>query len=179
MSRIGKQPIDIPNGVDVKLEGDVIKVKGPKGQLEQKIHEAIKVEIKDKVITVTPKVDNKCNSKFHGLVRSLLFNMVEGVSKGVSKELKIIGVGYRAALKGKTLELSLGYSHPIIYNPPKGIELKLEKRDSITVMGFDKALVGQVAANIRGFRKPEPYHGKGIRYVDEHIVTKVGKAGVK
>ena len=179
MSRIGKQPIKIPSGVEVKVEGSLVKVKGPKGQLERVIHGNIKVEVKDGAVYLSIEGNPSVYNKYYGLSRTLVSNMVEGVSKGFTKSLTLVGVGYRAQMVGKDLELALGYSHPILYTPPKGIEIKAEKRTEISVLGYDKELVGQVAANIRSFRAPEPYHGKGVRYSNEVVLTKVGKAGAK
>jgi large subunit ribosomal protein L6 len=179
MSRIGKKPIEVPKGVEVKLDGPVIKVKGPKGSLSRKLHSSMQLVIEPNQIIVKPKVDNKLNAKFHGLTRTIVANMVHGVTQGFTKNLTLIGVGYRAATKGKELNLTLGYSHPVNYTPPEGIEIKVDKQTTVIVSGADKEVVGQVAANIRGFRPPEPYHGKGVRYADEVIITKVGKAGGK
>ena len=179
MSRIGKKPITIPAGVEVKVEGSLVKVKGPKGQLERVVHGNIKVEVKGNEVTLSVDGDLNTYKKYYGLTRTLIANMVEGVSKGFSKSLTLVGVGYRAQMVGKDLELALGYSHPILYTPPKGIEIKADKRTEISVFGYDKELVGQVAANIRAFRVPEPYHGKGVRYSDEVVITKVGKTGAK
>ncbi len=179
MSRIGKQPIVIPKGVEIKLDKQHLVVKGPKGQLEQKVHDSMGLDIKPDVLTVVPKNDSKLNRKYYGLTRSLVSNMVEGVSTGFSKSLTLIGVGYRAQMKGKDLNLTLGYSHPILFTPPAGIDIKVDKTTTVIVSGASKQQVGQVAANIRAFRKPEPYHGKGVRYSDERISTKVGKAGGK
>jgi len=179
MSRIGKQPVVVPKGVEVKLNKQHLVIKGPKGQLEQQVHDTMGIDVKSDVLTVIPKNDSKLNRKFYGLTRSLVSNMVEGVSNGYSKSLTLIGVGYRAQMKGSDLNLTLGYSHPILFTPPKGIDIKVEKNTTVIVSGADKQQVGQVAANIRMFRKPEPYHGKGVRYTDEHISTKVGKSGSK
>ena len=179
MSRVGKKPISIPQGVEVKLTGDKVSVKGPKGLLEQVVHPKTSVAVEGNVVTVTPVDDSKVNRKFHGLTRALINNMVEGVTNGFSKSLTLVGVGYRAAQKGKDITFTLGYSHPVEYKCPEGIELKVVKPTEVTVTGIDKALVGQTAAVIRGFRKPEPYHGKGVRYTDERISTKVGKAAGK
>ncbi|KAA0258458.1 50S ribosomal protein L6 [Deferribacter autotrophicus] len=176
MSRIGKKPISIPSGVNVKVENNKIIVEGPKGKLERELHPKISVEITDKEILVKRHDDNKESRAFHGLYRSLINNMVEGVSKGFEKRLEIVGIGYRAALKGKALDLSLGFSHPVVVEPPEGIEFVVENPQKIVVKGIDKQLVGQVAANIRKIRKPEPYKGKGIRYEGEHILRKAGKS---
>ena len=179
MSRIGKQPVVVPKGVDVTINGLDVKVKGPKGLLERTFHPAVKLVREGDNIEVSLVEDIKSNSRFHGLSRSLLNNMVVGVSSGYTKGLTLVGVGYRAQLKGKDLTLSLGYSHPIEFPAPEGIEFQVEKQTALSVSGSDKELVGRVAAKIRGFRPPEPYHGKGVRYTDEHIATKVGKASGK
>ncbi|MGA1861797.1 50S ribosomal protein L6 [Deferribacter thermophilus] len=176
MSRIGKKPINIPSGVKINLDKDKIVVEGPKGKLEQKLHPNIKIEISDNEILVKRVDDTKLSRSLHGLYRSLINNMVEGVTKGFEKRLEIVGVGYRAALKGKALDLSLGFSHPVVIEPPEGIEFVVENPQKIVVKGIDKQLVGQVAANIRSIRKPEPYKGKGIRYEGEYILRKAGKS---
>lgn len=179
MSRIGKKPVPVPNGVEVTINGQTIKVKGPKGSLERVIHSSMKVERQGSELAIIPKSEDGQTKNYHGLTRSLINNMMIGVSSQFSKELSMIGVGYRAALKGKELHLTLGYSHPVIYQIPAGLEIKVDKQTELVVSGADKELVGQAAADIRAFRKPEPYHGKGIRYKDERIVTKVGKAAGK
>ena len=176
MSRIGKTPISIPTGVEVTIDGSHVKVKGPKGELSRVLHSSMGLTKENDVLTVVP---HKPLSNFYGLTRSLVNNMVEGVSKGFSKSLILKGVGYRAALQGAKLNLTVGYSHPVLYDVPKTIDVKVEKLTTVIVSGADKELVGQVAANIRAFRKPEPYHGKGIRYSDEVIITKAGKSGAK
>ena len=175
MSRIGKKPIEIPKGVNASKEGNIIKVKGPKGELNQKIHSNISVEIKDNEIVVTRPDDSKQNKSLHGLTRALLQNMVTGVNSSYKKELEIVGVGYRAELKGKNLLLNIGYSHPIYFAPPETITFETPSQTQIVISGVDKQLVGQVAAKIRSFREPEPYKGKGIKYVGEHIRRKAGK----
>ncbi|QSQ08982.1 50S ribosomal protein L6 [Koleobacter methoxysyntrophicus] len=177
MSRIGKKPIDIPDGVDVKIEKGIITVKGPKGQLQREVHRDMTVEIQDKQILVKRPTDNKTHKSLHGLTRSLIANMVEGVTKGFEKRLEINGVGYRAAKQGKKLVLTVGYSHPVEIEEPEGIEIEVPANNKITVKGIDKELVGIVAANIRKVREPEPYKGKGIKYEDEQIRRKVGKTG--
>lgn len=176
MSRVGKKPITVPKGVEVKVDRDLVKVKGPKGQLERKLHNSMAIKVDSGVITVSPKADTKLNKKFHGLTRTLISNMVEGVTTGYRKSLTLVGVGYRAAQKGKGLTLSLGYSHPIDFDPPAGVELKVDKQTTVIIAGPNKEDVGLVAEKIRGFRPPEPYHGKGVRYSEEVIATKVGKA---
>ena len=179
MSRIGKKPISIPKGVEVKLDGDVIKVKGPKGALERTVHSSVSVLITSDVITVKPKGDEKEAGSFHGLSRTLISNMVEGVSVGYKKTLQLVGVGYRAAKASTGIDLSLGFSHPVHFEAPKGVSLEVEKMTTITVSGASKEDVGETAAKIRAVRPPEPYHGKGVRYMDEVIKTKVGKAAGK
>lgn len=179
MSRIGKLPVTIPAGVEVKLEdGNVITVKGPKGTLTRKLVNEMDVKVEGAEITVTRPNDLKRNKQLHGLTRTLIFNMVEGVTKGYSKELEINGVGYRAAKSGKKLTLTLGYSHPVEMEDPDGIETKVDG-NKITVSGIDKEKVGQFAAEIRSKRAPEPYKGKGIKYTTETIRRKVGKTGKK
>ena len=179
MSRIGKKPISITSGVKVTLEGQNITVEGPKGRLERTINDQVEVKMEADQLLVTPCSD-KSGTALQGLTRSLIANMVEGVTNGFSKVLEINGVGYRAELKGSTLNLSLGYSHPVVYPLPKGITAEVDtKANRITVSGIDKELVGVVAAKIRSFREPEPYKGKGIKYADERIMRKAGKTGAK
>jgi len=178
MSRIGKAPISVPNGVDVKLDGDSLTVKGPKGELSHTIPETISVSTEDGTLTVARSNDERQVRALHGLTRSLIDNMVTGVTQGFHKDLDIVGVGYRATAKGKnTLELNLGFSHPVVVDAPDGIEFVVPQPTRVEVHGIDKQLVGQVAANIRAWRKPEPYKGKGVRYVDERVRRKAGKAG--
>lgn len=177
MSRVGLMPIEVPEGVEVKVSPGRVVVKGPKGELEQDIHSDISVVRQEGVLMVKRPSDQRTHRALHGLTRSLVANMVEGVTKGFEKQLDIQGMGYRALLQGRTLTLHLGYSHPIEYEAPEGIEFDLSGRNLITVRGIDKQKVGQVAAEIRAFRKPEPYKGKGIRYVGEVIRRKVGKTG--
>jgi large subunit ribosomal protein L6 len=178
MSRIGKAPITVPSGVEVAINGSSITVKGPKGELTRELPEQITVSQDEGVLTVERVNDERKSRALHGLVRSLLANMVTGVSEGFRKELDIVGVGYRAAAKGSSeLELSLGFSHPVLVKAPEGIEFNVPQPTRIEVLGIDKQLVGQVAADIRAWRKPEPYKGKGIRYVDEYVRRKAGKAG--
>ena len=176
MSRIGKQPILVPAGVDVSIEGTHIQVKGPKGELGYDFNELMSVVCKDGQILVTRPNDSRQARSFHGLTRTLIANMVEGVSQGFQKKLELVGVGYRAALKGSNLELQLGYSHPVVVEPPAGITFEVPDQTHITVLGVDKQQVGEVAATIRKWRKPEPYKGKGIRYEGEHVRRKLGKA---
>jgi len=176
MSRIGKKPIIVPDGVEIEISDDFVEVTGPLGKLNQKIHPKIRVTKKDGQVFVERLSDNKYYRSLHGLTRSLINNLVIGVTKGFRKELVITGMGYRAQLEGRVLNLQLGYSHPIKFPLPEGVEVKVEKQTQIVVSGFDKQLVGEVAAKIRRFRPPEPYKGKGIRYIDEQIKRKVGKA---
>jgi large subunit ribosomal protein L6 len=175
MSRIGRKPIELPEAVTVELSPGRVAVKGPKGELDQQLSPEIKVEQADSVLTVERPTDRGEHRALHGLTRSLIANMVEGVTNGFEKKLEIQGVGYRAQLKGRNLELALGYSHPVTVEPPDGIEFEVPQPTEITVRGIDKQLVGQVAADIRKRRPPEPYKGKGIRYSDEHVMRKVGK----
>ncbi len=181
MSRIGKNPIEIPSGVTVTINGHSVSVKGPKGELTQTFHRNMKIVIADNLITVTRPSDLKLNKSLHGLTRTLLQNMVEGVTKGYEKQLEILGVGYRAAIAGPKLTLNLGYSHPIEYNTPAGITIEIDKdkKNILIIKGFDKQLLGEVAAKIRSYKKPEPYKGKGIRYLGEHVQQKAGKAAGK
>ncbi|MDR3626301.1 MAG: 50S ribosomal protein L6 [Ignavibacteriaceae bacterium] len=179
MSRIGKKPITIPKGVTVTQSGQNIKIKGPKGELQNEIHPNITVQIKDEEIIVTRPNDLKENKALHGLTRALIQNNVDGVSNAYTKTLDIIGVGYRAELKGANLLLNIGYSHPIYFIPPEGITLQTPVQTQIVITGIDKQLVGLVAAKIRSIRQPEPYKGKGIKYSDEHIVRKAGKTAGK
>lgn len=176
MSRIGKKPITVPEGVEVKIEDDVIEVSGPLGRLTQKLFPRIRVTKKDGQIIVERLSDVKQCRALHGLARSLINNLIVGVTKGFKKELIITGMGYRANLEGRVLNLQLGYTHPVKFSLPDGIDVKVEKQTQIVVSGRDKQLVGEVAAKIRRFRPPEPYKGKGIRYIDEQIKRKVGKA---
>ena len=176
MSRIGKKPIDIPTGVEVKVEGTEVVVSKGKDVKRLDTHGRVEIEIKDNQIIFHRKGDDKASSAFWGTYRSLTQNMIIGLTQGFEKKLEINGVGYRAAVKGKTLELQLGFSHPVIYEIPEGIEISVEK-NIITVKGQDKQKVGQVAAEIRAFRPPEPYKGKGVKYVDEVILRKAGKTG--
>ena len=170
-------PISIPSGVEVGLEGIRIRVKGPKGALERNLHPEMRVAVSDDAIKVERPSDSKKHRSLHGLTRSLIANMVEGVTKGYEKHLEIQGVGYRATLQGKKLSLSVGYSHLVEIDPPEGIEIEVPQPTRIGVRGIDKELVGAVAARIRAVREPEPYLGKGIKYADERIKRKAGKAG--
>ena len=176
MSRIGKQPIPVPSGVEVKIDGSTVTVKGPKGELTQTFSEEMTVKLEDGEITVTRPSDERNHRALHGLTRSLLANMVTGVSEGFSKNLEIVGVGYRAALKGSDLEMQLGFSHPVLVIAEPGITFEVPAPTKITVSGIDKQRVGQVASEIRRWRPPEPYKGKGVRYQGEHVRRKLGKA---
>ena len=177
MSRIGKKPVVIPSDVEVKLDGNTVTVKGPKGTLTQKVHPNINLVIENNEIIVSRQDDEKENRALHGLTRSLLANMVEGVTKGYKKELKVNGVGYRVAKQGKTLVMNLGFSHQIMMDEIEGITVEVPSPNQIIVSGADKQKVGQFAAEIREKRPPEPYKGKGIKYADEVIRRKEGKAG--
>jgi large subunit ribosomal protein L6 len=179
MSRIGNNPIPLPAGVTVKIDGNISTVKGPKGEHKQHIPEGLSFEENDGVLTITRPDDSKPTKAKHGLVRALIANQVQGVTEGFVKKLEIQGVGYRAAVKGKVLDLQLQFSHPVEYPIPADIEINCPDATHIDVMGIDKQRVGQVAAEIRAYRKPEPYKGKGIRYVDEFVVRKAGKAAGK
>lgn len=179
MSRIGKKPILIPKGVTVSIKGATIKVKGPKGELEASFNPSMKVELKDSELIVTRPDDLKLNKSLHGLTRALIQNMVIGVTDAYQKSLEIVGVGYRAELKGTNLLVNIGYSHPIYFLPPPGVTLQTPTQTQVVISGIDKQLVGQVAAKIRSFRKPEPYKGKGIRYSGEQIIRKAGKTAGK
>jgi len=178
MSRIGKAPITVPSGVDVKVDGAAVTIKGTKGTLTRTFSEKLAVSVDDGVITVSRHDEDRDSRALHGLTRSLIDNMVIGVSAGFVKELQTVGVGYRAALKGKTLELQVGFSHPVTMEAPEGVEVEVPEPTKIIVRGIDKEKVGQMAANIRLVRPPEPYKGKGIRYVNEYVRRKAGKAGV-
>jgi large subunit ribosomal protein L6 len=175
MSRIGKQPIPVPSGVDVTIEPELVRVKGPKGELQQRISRDMKVEQENGTLLVTRPTDRGEHRALHGLTRSLIFNMVHGVTEGYEKRLQIQGVGYRAALRGRDIELSVGYSHPVQIDAPDGIEFEVPQPTQIVVRGIDKQAVGEIAARIRKVRPPEPYKGKGIRYEGEYVARKVGK----
>ena len=177
MSRIGKQPITVPSGVDVTIDGDAVRVKGPKGQLEYQLVGDVQIARDGDALNVTRTDDTRSNRSLHGLQRTLIANMVIGVSDGFSKELEIVGVGYRAQAQGpNAIELSVGYSHTVRVDAPDGVTFEVPQPTRIVVRGHDKQLVGQVAADIRKIRKPEPYKGKGIRYAGEHIRRKAGKS---
>jgi large subunit ribosomal protein L6 len=175
MSRIGRKPISVPAGVTVAIEPESVRVNGPKGELVERIHRDITVEHNDDVLNVTRPTDRGEHRALHGLYRSLVANMVIGVTEGYAKTLEIQGVGYRAALKGRDLELALGYSHPVSIKAPDGIDFEVPQPTRVIVRGIDKQLVGEIAANIRKQRPPEPYKGKGIRYEGEYVARKVGK----
>jgi len=179
MSRIGKQPVTVPNGVKVEIQGTHIKVLGSKGVLERTLRPEIDIKQENNLLVCTPKGTSKRVMAFWGMTRSLISNMIIGVDQGFTKKLMVEGVGYRANIAGQTLSLSVGYSSAVDFALPEGISAIVDKDNSITVQGIDKELVGLTAAQIRDIRKPEPYKGKGIRYFDEHIVRKVGKAGGK
>jgi large subunit ribosomal protein L6 len=176
MSRIGKQPIELPASVEVTIEGATVKVKGPKGELEQTLLPQVSARMEGSTLLVERVDDSREARSYHGLSRTLVNNMVVGVSEGFAKALEIVGVGYRAVLKGSDLEMQLGYSHPVIVKAPEGISFEVPQPTSIRVKGIDKQKVGQVAADIRAWRKPEPYKGKGIRYEGERVRRKLGKA---
>lgn len=180
MSRIGKLPIPVPNGVQIKVADGVVQIKGPKGQLEVGLLPGITASVEDGTLTISRANEEAQTRSFHGLVRSLVANAATGVSEGWSKELSIVGIGYRAESKGTSVLFNLGYSHPIDFAVPDGIEIEVDaKANKVKVTGFDRQQVGQTAANIRALRPPEPYKGKGIRYVDERVRTKAGKQGAK
>lgn len=176
MSRIGRRPIEIPEGVEVQVEGSRVSVRGPKGSLERTFHPDMRIVVEDGVVRVERPTDEGFHRALHGLTRTLIANMVEGVTKGFEVRLEVVGVGYRAALRGPDLELSVGYSHPVVYPAPPGIEFEVPAPNRIVVRGIDKQQVGQVAAEIRRIRRPEPYKGKGIRYEGEQVRKKAGKA---
>jgi large subunit ribosomal protein L6 len=179
MSRIGRKPVQVPSGVEFKISGAKVDVKGPKGQLSRDLHPNMKIEFKDNEVTVTRPTDGRLDRSLHGLTRTLISNMVQGVTEGYSKQLNIVGVGYKVALKGKDLVLNLGHSHPIDYPAPKGIEFEIDgKKNTIIIKGANKEVVGQTSAEIRSFRPPEPYKGKGVMYSTERIKRKAGKAAV-
>jgi large subunit ribosomal protein L6 len=177
MSRIGRLPVPVPAGVDIAIDGRRLTVKGPKGELSRELHPDMLVAREDDSIVVTRPTEQKHHKQLHGLTRTLVNNMVTGVTTGYRKGLEITGVGYRATLVGNKLQLSLGYSHPVEIDPPAGIAFELENPTRLAVVGIDKELVGQVAASVRATRKPEPYKGKGVRYAGERVRRKAGKAG--
>jgi large subunit ribosomal protein L6 len=175
VSRIGRKPIEIPDGVEIDVKPGAVKVKGPKGELDQDLSSDMKVAIENETLTVERPTDRGEHRALHGLTRSLIANMVEGVTDGFERRLEIQGVGYRAQLKGKALEMALGYSHPVTIQAPESIEFEVPQPTEVIVRGIDKQLVGETAARIRKSRPPEPYKGKGVRYAGEHVARKVGK----
>ena len=175
MSRVGKRPVAIASGVTANVEGQTVKMKGPKGALQFVVHDDVSVEMKDNEIRVAPRFETKRARSLYGTARAQIANLVEGVTKGFEKKLEITGVGYRAALQGKNLQLALGYSHDVIYPIPEGITITVPKPTEITIVGNDSQRVGQVAAEIRSYRPPEPYKGKGVKYANEFIFRKEGK----
>jgi len=177
MSRIGRLPIDIPGGVDVKINGPAVTVKGPKGELSLTVSSPIVVNIEENQVVVTRPDDERNSRSLHGLTRTLIANQIIGVTQGYAKGLEIVGTGYRVVQKGAGVELALGFSHPVVVEPPAGITLTVEGNNKVTVAGIDKQAVGETAANIRKIKKPEPYKGKGIRYADEVVRRKAGKSG--
>lgn len=179
MSRIGKRPVPVPNGVTVTLQGNTISVKGPKGELTRRLHSDMRVAVENGTVNVTRPSDEPTHRALHGLTRSLIANMVEGVTTGYRKQLEITGVGYKAEVRPFGLQLALGFSHPVEYRAPAGIKLTAPQPTAVVIEGADKEKVGQVAAEIRALRKPEPYKGKGVKYQGEQIRRKAGKAGGK
>jgi large subunit ribosomal protein L6 len=180
MSRIGKKPVPIPAGVKVVMDGSTVRAEGPRGKLSQHVPSGLAVAVEDGTLTVAREAETRTLRALHGLTRSLIANMVHGVKDGFERKLEIVGIGYRAQLQGKNLQFSLGYSHPVVFPLPEGIQAEVERQVSITLRGADKALLGQTAAQIRSLRKPNPYKGKGIRYAEEQVRRKVGKkAGAK
>ncbi len=179
MSRIGKRPIPVPAKVTVTISGSEVSVKGPKGELSRVLPEGVTVQQEGDTLVVQRRDDSRLARERHGLCRTLVANMVEGVSTGFQKKLEIQGVGYRAQVQGRNLNMSLGYSHPVIFEPPKGIEFAVENNTNITISGIDKEIVGNIAAKIRAARPPEPYKGKGVRYAGEQVRRKAGKSGKK
>jgi large subunit ribosomal protein L6 len=177
MSRVGRKPIPVPKGVNVTVHEDAVEIKGPKGTLKQRVPPGVVFELKGAELVASPRRADPALKKFHGLARSLMANAVHGVTEGFKKELDIVGVGYRAEVKGKQVVFALGYSHPVVFDIPPGIDVAIEKQTHLTVTGIDRQLVGQVAANIRGLRKPDPYKQKGVRYTGEVLKKKVGKTG--
>ena len=179
MSRIGKKPVAIPKGVTIKVDGNAVDVKGPKGQMRQPLPPGVNAAVEDGQLVTRKTEDNRELDKFHGLARSLVANAVKGVTDGFRKDLDIVGVGYRAEVKGKQVVFALGYSHPVVFDVPTGIDVTVDKQTHITVTGIDRQMVGQVAANIRRLRKPDPYKQKGVRYTGEVLKKKAGKTGAK
>jgi large subunit ribosomal protein L6 len=180
MSRIGRKPIPIPDGVKVSIDGDVVRAEGPKGKLTQPLCTGMTAKMDGKIMTIERLDDSRTQRSLHGLTRSLVANMVQGVKDGYERKLEIVGIGYRAQMQGKNIQLALGYSHPVIFALPDGVTAEIEKQVSLTLKGADKALLGETAAKLRALRKPDPYKGKGIKYAGEVIRRKVGKkAGAK
>lgn len=179
MSRIGRKPIQVPNGVDVNLDNNKITVKGPKGTLARELHKDMKVTVESNVITIERPSDQKLHRSLHGTTRSIVANMVSGVTEGYSKNLELVGVGYRASKSGEKLVLNVGYSHPVEFVPERGVEFEVPAQNRIIIKGIDKEAVGAIAAKVREVRPPEPYKGKGIKYEGERIIRKEGKAGKK
>jgi large subunit ribosomal protein L6 len=179
VSRIGRKPVSLPKGVTAEIKESSVHVRGPKGELSMSVLPSITIAAEGPVLHVTRASDSKADKAFHGMTRALLANMVQGVSQGFQKDLEIIGVGWRAQMQGRKLVLNLGFSHPVEYDPPQGIEIATDGPTKISVKGIDRQVVGQVASEIREFRPPEPYKGKGIRYVGEYVIRKAGKAGSK
>lgn len=179
MSRVGNAPIPVPSGVQVTIKDNLVHVKGKLGELQQEIPEAIKVKLEHDILTVSRESDEKTKRALHGLSRALIANMVHGVSVGYSKDLEMVGVGYRCEMRGQALQLAVGFSHRVICIPPEGVTIKVNTNTTFTVSGIDKQLVGEMAANIRSVRPPEPYKGKGIKYVGEYVRRKAGKASTK
>ncbi|MGV8886104.1 MAG: 50S ribosomal protein L6 [Microbacteriaceae bacterium] len=177
MSRIGRLPIDVPSGVDVKIDGQSVTVKGPKGELTLVVSRPIEVKVEDGQVLVTRPDDERASRSLHGLTRTLISNQIVGVTDGYTKGLEVVGTGYRVAAKGESVEFALGFSHSITVDPPAGISFTVEGNNKLTVVGIDKQAVGEVAANIRKLRKPEPYKGKGVRYAGEVVRRKAGKSG--
>ena len=175
MSRIANRPVELPAGVEVSFAGQMVTIKGPKGSLEHRIHDQVEMKQNDKVLSVAARGASKGAYALAGTTQSLLTNMVKGVSQGFEKKLELVGVGYRAQMQGQTLNLTLGFSHPVNYQPPAGVTIETPSQTEVVVKGSDKQQVGQVAAEIRAFRPPEPYKGKGVKYSDEHIVRKEAK----
>ena len=177
MSRIGRLPIEVPSGVEITIDGSAVNVKGPKGELALVVASPIQVALEDGQLVVTRPDDERASRSLHGLTRTLIANQIVGVTQGYTKGLEVVGTGYRVAAKGESLEFALGYSHSITVDPPKGISFTVEGNNKVTVIGIDKQAVGEVAANIRKLRKPEPYKGKGVRYAGEVVRRKAGKSG--
>nr|Q07KN3.1 RecName: Full=Large ribosomal subunit protein uL6; AltName: Full=50S ribosomal protein L6 [Rhodopseudomonas palustris BisA53] len=175
MSRVGKKPVTVPSGVTASVEGQTVKVKGPKGQLQFVVHDDVDVKLENGEVTVKPRYETNRARALYGTARAQVANLVEGVTKGFEKKLEITGVGYRATLQGKNLQLALGYSHDVVYTIPEGIAITVPKPTEINIVGIDSQVVGQVAAEIRSYRPPEPYKGKGVRYANEFIFRKEGK----